>query len=95
MLFICEPFGSGLCAVRIDLTIARLPCLLGLFRKAVIVELIMTPCPERREHCVQGMGKLPPTKHWLPEMTQSHRRVLHDFCSALPGQSHLLPAKRR
>lgn len=43
MLFIGEPFGSGLCAVRIKLTIARLPCLLGLFRKAVIVELTMAP----------------------------------------------------
>lgn len=43
MLFICEPFGNGSCAARIYLTIAQLPCVLGLFRKAVIVELITAP----------------------------------------------------
>lgn len=46
VLFICEPFGSGLCVVGIDLTIAWPPCLLGLFRKAVIVELITVPVLE-------------------------------------------------
>jgi len=35
ILFICEPFGSGLCAVRVD------DCLLALFRSAVVVELVV------------------------------------------------------
>lgn len=43
MLFICEPFGNGSRAAGIYLPIAQLPRVLGLFRKAVIVELITAP----------------------------------------------------
>lgn len=60
---VCEPFGSGLCAVRNDM-LAWLPCVLGLFGKVVMVELIMAPFLDgRREHCVLGMRKLPPMRH--------------------------------
>jgi len=41
MLFICKPLGNASCAIRICLMITQLPRLLGLFRDAVIVALIM------------------------------------------------------
>lgn len=94
MLFVCEPFGSALCAVSTDLVIAWLPSLLGLFGKAVMVEWIMGLfLGGRREHWVLGIGKLPPMRH--SQETHIQCRILHGFCSALPGQSLLSLVKQK
>lgn len=72
-------------------SIAWLPCLVDLFRRAVTDELITAPFLEGES-----------TVYWaweesFPGNTSCQRRhgILHGFCSALPGQSHLPAAGGR